>query len=101
MLAAEQLSQIANKKKFVTGRVEMLKTGKAYIISDEGGDDIFIAPNNVGHALHDDQVKVSIFPKRKDHKPEGQVVEVIERRKDTYVGVLTMSKNFGFVVPDS
>ena len=51
--------------------------------------------------MHDDQVKVSIFPKRKDHKPEGQVVEVLERRKDTYVGVLTMSKNFGFVVPDS
>ncbi|HEY9114711.1 MAG TPA: ribonuclease R [Bacteroidales bacterium] len=101
MLAAEQLSQLANKKKFVTGRVEMLKTGKAYIISDEGGDDIFIAPNNVGHALHDDQVKVSLFPKRKGHKPEGQVVEVLERRKDTYVGVLTMSKNFGFVVPDS
>jgi ribonuclease R len=101
MLAAEQLSQLANKKKFITGRVEMLKTGKAYIISDEGGDDIFIAPNNVGHALHDDQVKVSIFPKRKGHKPEGQVVEVLERRKDTYVGVLTMSKNFGFVVPDS
>lgn len=101
MLAAEQLSQLANKKKFITGRVEMLKTGKAYIISDEGGDDIFIASNNVGHALHDDQVKVSIFPKRKGHKPEGQVVEVLERRKDTYVGVLTMSKNFGFVVPDS
>ena len=52
---------IANKKKFITGRVEMLKTGKAYIVSDEGGDDIFIASNNVGHALHDDQVKVSIF----------------------------------------
>jgi ribonuclease R len=101
MLAADQLSKIANKKKFITGRVEMLKTGKAYIISDEGGDDIFIASNNVGHALHDDHVKVSIFPKRKDHKPEGQVVEVLERRKDTYVGVLTMSKNFGFVVPDS
>lgn len=101
MLAAEHLEEMANKKKFITGRVEMLKTGKAYIISDEGGDDIFIAPNNLGHALHDDQVKVSIFPKRKGHKPEGQVVEVLERRKDTYVGVLSLSKNFGFVVPDS
>jgi ribonuclease R len=79
----------------------MQKTGKAYVVSDEGGDDIFIASNNVGHALHEDQVKVSIFPKRKDHKTEGQIVEILERRKDTYVGVLTLSKNFGFVVPDS
>lgn len=101
MMNAERLKELANKKKFVTGRVDMKNTGKAYVISDEGGEDIFIASNNVGHALHDDQVKAFIFPKRKGHKPEGQIVEVLERRKDTYVGVLQLSKNFGFVIADS
>ena len=101
MLNPEKLQELANKKKYITGTVDMKKTGKAYIISDEGGDDIFIASNNVGHALHSDKVKVIIFPKRKSHKPEGQIVEVLERIKDTYVGVLELSKNFGFVVTDN
>ena len=101
MMNAGRLKELANKKKFVTGTVDMKNTGKAYVISDEGGDDIFIASNNVGHALHNDQVKTFIFPKRKGHKTEGQIVEVLERRKDTYVGVLQLSKNFGFVIADS
>ncbi len=101
VLNAERLNELANKKKTITGRVDMKSTGKAYVISDEGGEDVFISANNVNHALHDDQVKVFIFPKRKSHKTEGQIVEVLERRKDTYVGVLEVSKNFGFVVADS
>ncbi|RLD42785.1 MAG: ribonuclease R, partial [Bacteroidetes bacterium] len=95
------LQKLANKTKYITGVVDMKSTGKAYITSDEGGDDIFIASNNVGHALHNDHVKVFIFPKRGGHKPEGQIVEVLERRKDTYVGILQLDKNFGFVVTDS
>jgi len=100
-LNPKKLQELANKKKYITGTVDMKKTGKAYIISDEGGDDIFIASNNVGHALHTDKVKVFIFPKRKNHKTEGQIVEVLERIKDTYVGILDMNKNFGFVITDN
>jgi ribonuclease R len=101
ILHADRLSELANKKKFITGTVEMKKTGKAYIISDEGGDDIFISANNTLHALHGDKVKVLLFPKRKGHKTEGQITEILERKKTQYVGILEVSKNFGFVVADS
>lgn len=101
MLSAEVVNELANKKKYITGKVDLKSTGKAYVASDEGGDDVFIAANNVNHALHEDQVKVFIFPKRNAHKTEGQIVEILERRKDTYVGRLELSKNFGFVIPDS
>lgn len=101
MMNPEHLSKLANKTKYVTGVVDMKSTGKAYVTSDEGGDDIFIAANNVGHALHRDHVKVFIFPKRGGHKPEGRIEEVLERKKDTYVGVLELGDNFGFVVTDS
>ena len=101
VLHADKLSSLANKKKYITGTVEMKKTGKAYIISDEGGDDIFIASNNTNHALNGDQVKVLLFPKRKGHKPEGQIVEILKRKKTAYVGVLEIGKNFGFVVADN
>ncbi len=101
MLNPEKLEELTNIKKYITGTVDMKNTGKAYVIPDDGGDDIYIAPNNVGHALHDDIVKVFMFPKRKSHKNEGQIVEILERTKDTYVGVLELSKNFGFVITDS
>ncbi len=101
ILEESRLQELANKKKYITGTVEMKKTGKAYIISDEGGEDIYIAANNVNHALNGDRVKVFLFPKRPKHKTEGQIVEVLERPYDKYVGILEMSKNFGFVIPDS
>jgi len=101
VLHPDKLATLANKKKYITGTVEMKKTGKAYIISDEGGDDIFIASNNTNHALNGDHVKVLLFPKRNGHKTEGQIIEILERKKKHYVGILEMNKNFGFVVPDS
>lgn len=100
-LNAASQTEIANIKKYVTGTVDLKKTGKAYISTDDGGDDIFIAANNVHHALHGDIVKVFIFPRRKGHKKEGQIVEILERKKNNFVGILELSKNFGFVIPDS
>lgn len=101
MLSPEKLSSLANKKKYLTGTLDLKKTGKAYLLSDEGGEDIFIAANNVNHALNNDRVKVLLFPKRQGHKTEGQVIEILERRKTNYVGILEISKNFGFVIPDN
>jgi ribonuclease R len=101
MLNPKLLEKFANKHKYITGTVEMKETGKAYVISDEGGEDILIMPNNINHAIHGDHVKVLILPKRKNRKTEGQIVEVLKREKDTWVGVFEKSKNFGFVVPDN
>jgi len=91
----------ANKTANITGIVDMKQTGKAYLISDEGGDDIFISANNTGHALNGDRVKVLLFPQRKGRKPEGQITEIIKRAKEQFVGIIEVSKNFAFLVPDS
>lgn len=100
-LNPKQFEKLDKKKKYLTGIVDLKKTGKAYIIPDDAGEDIFIASNNVNHALNRDHVKVLLFPKRKGYKTEGQIVEILERKKTRYVGVLELSKNFGFVIPDS
>lgn len=100
-LSPDQIKKLDKKKKFMTGTVDLKKTGKAYIIPDEEGEDIYIAPNNVHHALNGDHVKVLLFPKRKNHKTEGQIVEVLERKKMHFVGIFEKQKNFGFVLPDS
>lgn len=99
-LNPEKINELT-KQKFIIGTVDMQRTGKAYVVPDDGGDDVYIAPNNLGHCLNEDKVKVILFPKRRGHKTEGQVTEVLERPKDTYVGILELSKNFGFVIADS
>ena len=79
----------------------MKSTGKAYVVlDDEAGEDVFIAANNTGQALHGDRVKVAMFPKRKNKKPEGEIVEVLQRKHTDFVGVLHISHGYVFVVPD-
>ena len=87
---------------YVTGTIDMKQGGKAYVIpEEEGREDIQIAPNNTHHALHGDTVKVLMFPQRKMHKPEGQVVEIIKRAKTRFVGVIQRQERFAFMVSDS
>ena len=84
----------------ITGIVDMKNTGKAYIISDETSEDVYIASNNTGHALNGDKVLVQILPKRSGRKLEGQIIEVIERKKKNFVGIVQVSRGFAFFVSD-
>ncbi len=99
-ISPKHISTYGKGKSYTTGRVDMMSTGKAYVINSEGGDDIFISPNNTKDALNGDTVKVFIFPKRRDRKLEGQITEVLERAKSKFVGTIQISKGFGFVIPD-
>ena len=85
----------------ITGRVDMKQTGKAYIIPEDGSEDIFIAAENTNHALHGDTVRVSLFPIRKGHKRDGQITDIIKRHKKQFVGTIEASKNFAFLIPDN
>lgn len=88
------------KNSVVEGKVDMKQTGKAYVITDEMEDDIFISYNNTAHALQGDIVKVQLFPKRKGHKIEGQIIEILKRNKTEFVGTIEMSANYAFLIPD-
>ncbi len=89
-------------KNYVLGTIDMKQGGKAYVIpQEEGREDIQISPANTNHALHGDTVRVLMFPQRKMHKPEGQVVEIVKRAKTRFVGVLQKQERFAFMVSDS
>lgn len=89
-------------KNYLVGTIDMKQTGKAYVIPKEKDrDDVLIAPNYIRHALHGDTVKVLMFPQRKMHKPEGQVVEVLQRAKTRFVGRIQRQGDFAFLLPDS
>ncbi len=97
-------SVLSKKKKIgqiIRGTVDMKQTGKAYIINDDLLEDVLIKQNNTKKALHGDKVKVRLFPKRKNEKIEGEVIEILERETKNYVGIIKISKNFAFVIPDN
>ena len=86
----------------VVGTIDMKQTGKAYVIpNNDTMEDIMISANNTRHALHGDTVKVLLFPARRMHKQEGQVVEIIQRAKTRFVGRIQLQSHFAFLIPDN
>ena len=92
---------LVENKNYHIGKLDLTSNGNAYFICDDFEDDVFIPSINLNKGLHHDTVKVYVYNKRRSAKKEGDVVEVIERAKTDFVGVLQVSKNFGFVVPDN
>jgi len=74
---------------------------KTFIIPDDGGEMIFIPERKTNHALLNDKVKVFLYAHRKGQQPEGEVVEIIKRAKDTFVGILDVSDNYAFLTLDN
>jgi ribonuclease R len=85
---------------FVEGRVDMTSRGAAYIKVEDSENDIYINSKNTGTALNGDLVNVNIFSGSNSQKIEGEIVEVLERAKTEFVGVVQKSKNFAFLVID-
>jgi len=93
--------QLLTVDQHLLGRVEMTSTGAAYVVCEGSAEDIYIPPRRVRHALHGDTVRVMLYARRKGHKPEGEIVEIVTRKRMEFVGVLQMSGHFGFLVPDN
>lgn len=86
---------------YIEGIIELSASGVGYLISDELDEDVYIKPNNLMNALPGDKVKLHLFARRKNRRPEGEVIEILERSKTTYTGIVEMSHRYAFVVPDS
>ncbi len=87
-------------RKYYIGTLDVISNGNAYFISDDFEDDIFIPSINLNTGLHKDTVKAYTYNKGGSKKIEADVVEVLERAKTEFVGVLQLNKNFGFVIAD-
>ncbi|NER14220.1 ribonuclease R [Leptobacterium flavescens] len=84
---------------YFTGIIDINVRGNAYVICDELENDVFIPANKFNKALHNDEVEVYVYPRRKGKKLEGEIMRVIKRAKTSFVGIVQMQKNFAFVVP--
>ena len=91
-------------------RLKMKRSGMAFVIpqydpndspEESQAEDIFIADGNLGNALNNDLVKVALFPTRRGKRPEGQVVEVLERSRKQLVGTISIKKGVAYFIPDN
>ena len=80
------------------GHIQTVSKGGGYFISPKIEKDIYIHPSNLKNALNGDKVLVrsTLFK----GKEEGRIVKIIERVKKEYIGVIEISPNFSFFVPD-
>jgi ribonuclease R len=74
---------------------------KTFLMPDDGGEPVFIPERKTNHAMLNDKVKVFLYARRRGQMPEGEVVEIVKRAKDTFVGILQVSDNFAFLISDN
>ncbi len=89
--------KIISKAEYYEGTVDMTSRKSGYFVCKELEDDVYIPFINLNHALDGDKVKCYIYNRRSSRKPEAEVLEILERAKTEFVGVIDVQKNFAFV----
>jgi len=82
------------------GKLSMNASGSAYLVSTDLPKDIYIHKSNTNHALHLDSVKIEVIP-GDGRSLEGKVIEIVERFRTEFVGMLQISDKHVFFIPDS
>lgn len=92
--------KLRNIGKIVEGKVDLIRSGAAYIVCGGEQPDVYVPQKFLNSAMHGDQVQVNISRSRKGKKPEGEVVEILKRANKKFVGNLETSKKGGLVLVD-
>ncbi|CAN0132725.1 unnamed protein product, partial [Chrysoparadoxa australica] len=85
----------------VRGRVQGHRDGFGFLIPDEGGEDVFLNPRQMRLLMHGDRATARIVGRDRRGKPEGRVVDVLERANTRVVGRFNLEHGVGHVVPDN
>lgn len=91
---------LGHDRKVLTGTMDMTRSGAGYVTVEGQKDDIFVAAKNMNTALHGDKVKIKAWVPRGRNRPEGEVVEVLERAREHFVGTIWIYPRYAVVVVD-
>ncbi len=89
------------RSNITTGVFVRRSNGKNSVTTDEDGETIFVAERNSMHALNGDKVKVIVAARRRGMEPEAEVVEIIEKNEQDFIGTLQVDKQYGYLQTDS
>ncbi|QEA14297.1 ribonuclease R [Comamonas flocculans] len=90
----------ANANKEIEGSVRGHRDGHGFVLRDDGEGDIYLAPNEMRAVLHKDRVRVRIIGQDRRGRPEGRVLEIIERPSQTIIGRLLHEAGIWLVAPE-
>lgn len=87
----------------VTGKIDVSKSGLAFVTVEGMERDVLVYPENLNTALKGDTVKVEIMLKKNQgsKRIEGVVREVTIRKQSEFVGRMEVKPTFAFLIPDN
>ncbi len=90
----------AHKVDLIAGTLIANPEGFGFLRPDEAGEDVFLPPYEMRKAMHGDRVLVSIAGLDRRGRPEGKIVEVLERRVTRLTGRFVLESGISYIVPD-
>ena len=91
---------LVNHQDLVCGRIIGHSDGFGFLDPDEGGDDLFLSPRQMRGVMNGDRAVARVTGIDRRGRPEGAIVEVLERNTQRVVGRYRCESGVGFVVPD-
>ena len=96
--AGENAYMLNTKGQVQEGTFIRKANGKNTFQPDDGGTPVFVSERNSMSALNGDRVKVQFMARRRNHIKEAMVIEILQRRKDTFVGKLKVERDFALLI---
>ena len=96
----KQVSQTSGLLDEVEGVVQGHRDGHGFVSRDDGGPDIYLPPNEMRAVLHKDRVKARIVRSDRKGRPEGRVLEIVERSTQPIIGRLLQESGVWLVAPE-
>ena len=90
-----------NRSDLIRGRVVGHPDGFGFLVSDEGGEDLFLSARQMRSLLHGDRALVRVVGIDQRGRKEAALVEVLERHNEQAVGRFLIEGGLGFVIPDN
>ena len=90
-----------NQEKTLTGVVDHVNKRYCFISVEEIAEDIKIKSKNMKNAIHGDKVIVKLLNNFSYKNFEGEIIKVLERSKNEYIGKIQDNGDFAFFIPDN
>jgi ribonuclease R len=91
---------LADHSEFIAGRVSAHRDGFGFVIPDEPGEDLFLSEREMQKVLHGDKVLAKVVGRDRRGRPEGTIVEVVERGNTHIIGRLLKDNGVWIVAPE-
>jgi len=92
---------LIDRLSLVVGTVSGHRDGFGFLVADGGGDDLFLPYREMRMLMHGDRAAARVIGRDERGRPEGTIVEVLERRTKQVAGRFSLEAGVGFVVPDN